>query len=146
MTSLSRTPMAWAMPSKPCSASSSRISSRAVGWSWWVIVGLAPCTGLATFQGTGDDLPLQAESPPRRAGNLQKPGCTTQALAADPIEQLRRDQPLGQRPPLRLGHARPVEALLVAQPALGQVQPHVERAMPLRADVVDTDGALAIGL
>jgi hypothetical protein len=31
---------------------------------------------LAPPRGTGGDLPLQAESPPRRAGNLQKPGCT----------------------------------------------------------------------
>ena len=38
-TSLSRTVRAWAMPSKPCSARSSPISSRAVVCVWWVIVG-----------------------------------------------------------------------------------------------------------
>src|SRR5689334_16852086 len=45
MTSLSRTPTAWAMPSKPCSASSSMISSKAVGRVWWVIVIGLPWVG-----------------------------------------------------------------------------------------------------
>jgi hypothetical protein len=31
---------------------------------------------VGTFQGTGGGPPLQAQTPPAVAGNLQKPGCT----------------------------------------------------------------------
>src|SRR5262245_48929644 len=50
MTSLSDTVTAEARPSKPCSASSSVMWSRAVGCIWWVIVGYS-LGSVDTFQG-----------------------------------------------------------------------------------------------
>ena len=60
-----------------------------------------------------------------------------QPLAADLVEQLQGDLALGPRPPLVLGDPGLVQPLRVAQPDLGQVQPHVQRVVALGADVVD---------
>jgi hypothetical protein len=41
----------------------------------------SPLVLVGTFQGTGGGPPLQARSPPRGAGNLQKPGwCARESL------------------------------------------------------------------
>src|SRR5262249_12992028 len=83
---------------------------------------------------------------PRRRSRCRPPPPRLAALAADPVEYLQRDLPLAQPTPLGLGHASLVEPGRLAEPGVGQVQPHVQWVVALRADVVDADGALAVGL
>src|SRR5262249_57132299 len=61
-------------------------------------------------------------------------------------EQFQGDFRFGQGPTLGLWHAGLVQAVLVGQPDLGQVQAQVEGVVALGADVVDTDGDLTVGL
>src|SRR5581483_4812650 len=73
-------------------------------------------------------------------------GPAGQTLAPDPVQQFQGDRGLGEWPALALGHTGAVEAFLVGQPAVRQVQAQVQRVMALGADVMHRDGDLAVGL
>src|SRR4051812_10035521 len=71
---------------------------------------------------------------------------TGQPLGADLIEQLQGDLPLGLQGPELRGNIRLIESRLVPDPGLRQVQLQGQGVVALGADVVDTDGDLAVGL
>ena len=63
------------------------------------------------------------------------------------VEQFQGDLALGQLPPLLLGNPRALSSRLGSvEPAFGQVEAHRQRVVPPRADVMDRDGHLAVGL
>ncbi len=69
-----------------------------------------------------------------------------QSLGKDAIKQFQGDLRLAQWATLRLRNSGPIQTLAVAQPTIGKEQAQVQGVMSARADVVDGDGDLTVGL